>query len=116
MEILDSYNVIIEASAIIILSFLFGEVSRKTNIPSVLMLIILGIVLKFRFNAFGVSTINLFPLLEMLGIVGLTMIVLEAALELKLKREKYIPIAKAFGIAFIGLITSAMQQSILAVY
>jgi len=104
MEILDSYNVIIEASAIIILSFLFGEVSRKTNIPSVLMLIILGIVLKFRFNAFGVSTINLFPLLEMLGIVGLTMIVLEAALELKLKREKYIPIAKAFGIDLIVLI------------
>ena len=107
MEILNSYNLIIGASVIIILSFLFGELSRKTNIPSVLMLIVLGIVLKFGFDAFGIGSINFFPILEMLGIVGLIMIVLEAALELKLKREKYIPIAKAFGIALIGLMASA---------
>jgi NhaP-type Na+/H+ or K+/H+ antiporter len=35
------------------------------------------------------------------------MIVLEAALELKLKPEKYWPIAKALGIALVGLIASA---------
>jgi cell volume regulation protein A len=36
----------------------------------------------------------------------LIMIVLEAALELKLEKEKYIPIAKAFFIALIGLMIS----------
>jgi len=46
------------------------------------------------------------PYLEVLGIIGLIMIVLEAALELKLERDKYVPIAKAFGIAFIGLMAS----------
>ncbi len=107
MEILTSYNLIIAASVILILSFFFGELSRKTNIPSVLMLIILGIVLKFGLDAVGgAESINFFPILELLGIVGLIMIVLEAALELELKREKSIPIAKAFGIAFIGLMLS----------
>ncbi len=106
MEILTSYNLIIEASAIIILSFFFGELARKTNIPSVLMLIVLGISLKFALDALGLDDLNFFPILEVLGIVGLIMIVLEAALELELKKEKYIPIAKALFIALIGLVAS----------
>ena len=106
MEIITSYNLIIEASVIIILSFFFGEVARKTNIPSVLMLIVLGIILKFALDAVGGGSINFFPILEVLGIVGLIMIVLEAALELELKPEKYLPIAKALGIALIGLLAS----------
>ena len=44
MDIFSSYNLIIEASIILILSFWFNGLSRKTNIPSVLMLIVLGIV------------------------------------------------------------------------
>ena len=107
MEILSSYNLIISASVIIILSFIFGEISRKTNIPSVLMLIVLGIALKFGLDSIEGVDINFLPILEVLGIVGLIMIVLEAALELKLKREKYIPIAKALGIALISLFASA---------
>ncbi len=106
MDILTSYNLIIAASAIIILSFFFGEVARKTNIPSVLMLIVLGISLKFGLDAMGLDNLNFFPILEILGIVGLIMIVLEAALELELKKEKYIPIAKALFIALIGLVAS----------
>ena len=57
MEILTSYNLIIEASAIIILSFIFSEVARKTNVPSVLMLITLGI---WTHSDWGASTSFLF--------------------------------------------------------
>lgn len=113
MEILSSYNLIIEASTIIILSFFFSELSRKTNIPSVLMLILLGIVLKLVLDYLGLGSIDFFPILEVLGIVGLIMIVLEAALELKLKPEKYWPIAKALGIALVGLIASAWVAALI---
>ncbi len=106
MEILNSYNLIIASSIILILSFFFGEISKKTNIPSVLMLIFLGIVLKLSLDAMEVSGIDFFPVLEVLGIIGLIMIVLEAALELKLDKEKYISIAKAFLIALLGLMLS----------
>lgn len=106
MEILTSYNLIIASSLIIILSFFFGELSRKTNIPSVLMLILLGIGLKFVLEALGQGHLYFEPILEVLGIIGLIMIVLEAALELKLRRDKYLPILKALGIALIGLLAS----------
>jgi len=106
MEIFDSYNLIIGASVIIIFSFFFGELARKTNIPSVLMLIILGICLKLGLDAYVDETIDFFSYLEILGIVGLIMIVLEAALELELKREKLVPITKALVIALVGLLAS----------
>lgn len=107
MEILTSYNLIIGVSIIIILSFLFNGLSKKTNIPAVLMLIVLGIGLQYLLEYFDAGNVNFFPVLELLGIVGLIMIVLEAALELELKREKLVPILKAMGIALIGLLASA---------
>ena len=113
MEILSSYNLIIAASVIIIISFLFNGISKKTNIPSVLMLIILGVILKYVLEFIGEGDIDFFPSLELLGIVGLIMIVLEAALELKLKREKLIPILKSMAIALIGLIASAYVAALI---
>jgi cell volume regulation protein A len=107
MDILSTYNLIIEASTILILSFFFGELSRKTNIPSVLMLIILGIVLKFGIDTLGIKGLDFLPILQVLGTVGLIMIVLEAALELELKKEKLLPITKALIIAILGLMVSA---------
>ena len=116
MEILSSYNLIIDASIIIILSFLFGEISRKTNIPSVLMLIVLGILLKFALDAMNAGNINFFPILEVLGIVGLIMIVLEAALELELKKEKVKIILKSLLIAGLGLGFSLLAAAAIIFY
>ena len=106
MEIFSSYNVILGISLTIILSFIFNGIAKRTNIPAVLMLIILGIVFQYAFQFFGAVSFDFFPMLEVLGIVGLIMIVLEAALELELKREKLVPILKSLAIALIGLIAS----------
>ena len=105
---LEPYNLLIESSLILLLSFVFGEISKRTSVPSVLMLIVLGILIKLGIDHIIIpqDPYDFFPYLEILGIVGLIMIVLEAALELELKPEKYIPIAKAFGIAAVGLILS----------
>ncbi|MBT2162525.1 cation:proton antiporter domain-containing protein [Zobellia barbeyronii] len=111
MEILSSYNMIIGASAIVIISFWFNGISKKTNIPSVLMLIVLGVALQFGLKYVLGTEIdfekNLRGTLEIIGTVGLIMIVLEAALELELKREKLVPILKSMAIALIGLVASA---------
>ena len=77
------------------------------------MLILLGILLKFGIDAMGGADLDFFPILEVLGIVGLIMIVLEAALELHLEKDKYIPIAKAFGIALIGLLLSTWVAALI---
>lgn len=113
LDLLDSYNLIIAASLIIILSFSFSELSRRTNVPSVLMLMLLGIGLKLAFDADGDQFLSI---LKTLGVVGLIMIVLEAALELELKKEKMVPIAKAMGIALIGLIASTWVAALILHY
>ncbi len=113
MEIISSYNLIIEASLIIILSFWFNGISKKTNIPSVLMLIVLGIILQYVLRYFVPEKIDFSGGLEILGIVGLIMIVLEAALELELKREKLVPILKSMAIALVGLIASAWVAALI---
>ena len=80
------------------------------------MLIILGILLKLGLDSMSGDEFNFLPYLEVLGIVGLIMIVLEAALELELVREKLVPIAKAFTIALIGLVLSAWAAAFLLDY
>ncbi len=113
MEIFTSYNLIIAASVIVVLSFWFNGISKKTNIPSVLMLIVLGVVIKILLDIFAPNIPNFEGSLEILGTVGLIMIVLEAALELELKREKLIPILKSMAIALIGLVGSAWVAALI---
>lgn len=113
MEIFTSYNLIIAASVIVVLSFWFNGISKKTNIPSVLMLIVLGVIIKILLDVFAPSVPNFEGSLEILGTVGLIMIVLEAALELELKKEKLIPILKSMAIALIGLVGSAWVAALI---
>ncbi|MEP2056175.1 MAG: cation:proton antiporter [Maribacter litoralis] len=113
MEILSSYNLIIGASLIVVLSFFFNGISKKTNIPAVLMLIVLGILIKIGLEFFIPEIPNFKGSLEILGTVGLIMIVLEAALELELKREKLTPILKSITIALIGLVGSAYVAALI---
>jgi NhaP-type Na+/H+ or K+/H+ antiporter len=113
MEIFSSYNVLIEASLIVILSFWFNGLAKKTNVPSVLMLILLGILIKIGLDIFAPSIPDFAGSLEILGTVGLIMIVLEAALELELKREKLVPILKSMAIALIGLVLSAWVAALI---
>jgi cell volume regulation protein A len=103
---MDVYTQVIAASALVILSYFYNILSKKINVPSVLMLIVTGIIIKQVMNYFGVGRIDWFPYLELLGIVGLIMIVLEAALDLKLEKEKLPLIGKSLLIALIGLVTA----------
>ncbi|MCP4456882.1 MAG: sodium:proton exchanger [Cytophagales bacterium] len=113
------YYIIICASIIIIFSHLFNRLSELTNIPSVLLLIAAGIIAResmvLAFSGYDdiFRTIKEIKLIELLGTLGLIMIVLEAALDLKLSREKLplifrallssivVLVGSAFGIAFI---------------
>ncbi len=100
---LNAYELIITGSIIIIISYGFNVLAKKTNVPSVLMLITLGLILKGLMGVFDLRQIQWFPILEILGIIGLIMIVLEAALELKLTREKLPIIGKSLLIAFLNI-------------
>jgi len=55
----------------------------------------------------------IFSMLEILGIVGLIMIVLEAAIDLKLSKEKWPIIWKSFMVALISLVVCAFAISLI---
>ena len=104
MDLLNSYGFLMAASLALIFSYFFTRIARKTGIPSVLLLILLGIVVQQVLQTSdSIEEINLMPVLEVLGIVGLIMIVLEAALDLNLTKEKTGIILRSFFTALIGL-------------
>lgn len=107
MNGISPYHLLIGISIIIIFSYLFNLVSKKTNIPSVLLLIVLGIIINQVDQSFNFINKDLMPLLEILGIVGLIMIVLEAALDLKLEKEKWPILWRSFVVALLGLVASS---------
>lgn len=116
MEIFNSYGFIIFASCIIILSYLFSIISKRTNIPSVLMLIATGFGVQQLLHLLGRQTPNLFGTLEILGIIGLTMIVLEASLDLELKKEKLPIILRSSIVAILGLAASSVAAAAIIYY
>jgi NhaP-type Na+/H+ or K+/H+ antiporter len=105
---INAYYLVIAASLVIIFSYFANVISRKTNIPSVLLLIILGVLIKQSFPYFGLSKLPYEGLiLEVLGTVGLIFIVLEAALDLELRKDKWPIIWKSMLVALGALLFSS---------
>lgn len=101
------YNIIIVSlSVCIVLSYFFSEISKRTNIPSVLMLIVAGVGLGQFLNLYPDYKIDFFPYLKILGTVGLIMIVLEGALDLELSQNKKKLITRATLLAILGIFGS----------
>ena len=105
----DPYVFAIVICLVIVLSYAFSIISKRTNIPSVLLLIGLGVGAQYelRYLSINVGSV-LFQILEVLGIFGLIMIVLEAALDLKLTRDKLPLISKSLGVALLALVGTSL--------
>ena len=97
---------IIIFSLIIICSYFFDLISKRTGIPSVLILITLGIIISQSFSFFLLSKPSAEIIQNAVGILGgagVILIVLEAAIDLRLKKESTGLILKAFLMALLGL-------------
>lgn len=90
------YLIVIGFSLVVILSYFFNLISRYTNIPSVLLLIGTGIGLNLLAKSVGFELPELMSLMSVLGVTGLVMIVLEAALDLEIRRDNLPMVGKAF--------------------
>ncbi len=103
MEGISAYYLVIGAAVIVIVSYLYNIIAQKTNIPSVILLIISGYAAK-ELLGIEFNEEEWFLPLEVLGIVGLIFIVLEAALDLELKRSKIRLITLSTLIAGLSLV------------
>jgi NhaP-type Na+/H+ and K+/H+ antiporter len=105
---LTTYTTLIILSGLVIFSYLFDLIAGKTKIPSVILLLFLGIGLKQLVDYFGLLKINFAPVLPALGTLGLILIVFEGALELKYSKSKNAIIKKSFLSALTILLTTAV--------
>ena len=99
LEFLSTYHFIIIFASVIIVSYFFNSFSKSSGIPSVLMLIALGMIIGLYIpwqNKFSF-------VLEVLGTVGLILIVLDGALGLKLLRNKVLIIFKSLLVSVFTL-------------
>lgn len=116
MNSISPYIYIIATCSLVIFSYLFNLISRKTGVPSVLLLLLTGIVVReilvYNKFSFAVST----QTVEMFGIIGLIMIILEAGLDLQVGTHKLKLIRNAFFSALIILIFSALGCSFFLYY
>lgn len=108
LDLNNAYVMLIFASFVIIISHFFNVLSAKTRIPSVLMLILLGILIKQGLISMGAVDLDLMKSLELLGIVGLIMIVLEAALDLQLTKQALPLIGRSLAVAALCLVLSTL--------
>lgn len=98
--------VLIILAGIIVLSYLFSIISNLVKIPSVLLLLITGVLLRVFSDAEGWNIHFPGKLTELLGTIGLIMIVLEAGLDLKLGRDKIKLVRNSFFSAFFIFVLS----------
>lgn len=113
MESFNAYVFIIAASIVVIVSYFFNIIARRINVPSVLLLILLGIIINQGLSIANYDLPDLNKILEIVGIIGLILIVLEASFDLELSKDKRKIMLKAFGVAIITLLLSIVGLSFL---
>ena len=100
---MNSGDILILLPVLIIFSYLFDLISKKTKFPSVILLMITGIIARSVANNYGFdNSVLLNSLIPVLGTIGLILIVLEGALELDIRKEKLGLILSGFLAAFIA--------------
>lgn len=100
-------NILITVCVLLLLAYLFDLTSSFTKIPSVILLLVSGWLVKQACNAFEITVPDLNSLLPVLGTVGLILIVLEGSLELDVDKTKIPMIKKSIVVAFLPMIVLA---------
>ncbi len=100
-------TIIITICVLLLLAYVFDISSALTKIPSVILLVLLGWVVKQTVVLFNIHVPDLNPLLPVLGTIGLILIVLEGSLELEINSSKLSVIKKSSLNALIPMIALA---------
>ena len=80
--------IIITLSVLVLLAYVFDVSASKTKIPSVMLLLTLGLSVKLLTENLYLKIPDLSSVLPILGTIGLILIVLEGSLELEINKSK----------------------------
>ncbi len=108
--------ILILLGGIVVVSYFFSIISNYLKIPSVLLLLAAGIIMRAIADARGWTLPIPAKAVEFLGVIGTIMIVLEAGLDLELDKKKTKLISSAFLSAFFILVLSMTAVSTVLYY
>ena len=96
--------IIITLCALLLIAYSFDLTSEVTKIPSVILLLILGWIVKQLLDVVGLNLPDLSSILPVIATMGLVLIVLEGSLELEVNKSKLRLINKSFWGALLPII------------
>jgi len=106
---MSTLSILIVLPLLIVFSYLFDLIARKTKFPAIILLMFTGILIRTGTTLYGFTEFGFLEnLIPVLGTIGLILIVLEGALELDIKREKLPLILKGFFAAGIILLLNVI--------
>jgi cell volume regulation protein A len=108
--------VILTICLLLLLAYIFDVTSSKTKVPSVILLLALGMAVDQIAKYFNFPVPDLEPLLPNLGTVGLILIVLEGSLELELNKSKLPLIGKSSLLAILPMLALSFALAYLFQY
>jgi hypothetical protein len=103
----NSYFLVLVIGLLVVVSYAFNILSQNTRIPSVLLLLITGILVRISVDALNLTIPPTKTILEIFGIIGVILIVLEGALELTISKDKLSLIGRSLLSATLTLFLSA---------
>lgn len=102
-------SIIILIATLLLLAYVFDITSNKTKIPTVILLLLTGFLVKLITFQYSISVPNLSPILPVLGTIGLILIVLEGALELEINKSKVPLIIKSSIAAALPILAISFE-------
>ena len=105
---MDSSSLIIGLSLAVLISYAFDFLSSRFKTPSVVLLLLLGMITRQVTSYFDIQIPYVAPTLSTLGTIGLIMIVLEGGLDLELKPEKYGLLRRTGLMAMLSIVLTTL--------
>ena len=97
---------ILAASGLLLLAYGIEHFGRRFRVPSVVLLIVAGLIARQILDAFELRFHWVEPIVPVIGTIGLILIVLEGALDLTVTRERRAMIISAAASSLAGFLAS----------
>ncbi len=111
---MNTLDILFVIPLLIIFSYLFDAFARKTKFPSVILLMLTGVIIRFFTSFSGYDNFAFLDnLIPVLGTIGLILIVLEGAMELEITKEKLPLVLKGFLAALVILLANIFVLKLL---
>ena len=98
------YVAILVAAVFLLIAFAVEQLDRASGLPSVVVMIALGLVAQPLLQATGFVVRGITSSVPVAGAIALVLIVLEGALDIELRRERLRLAATAFAMATLALL------------